>query len=353
MSAGSQVYASSQVFAKRRTTTRLGYIGLIDAAPLLVAEAFGVFSKHGLSVQLSREVGWATIREKVIFGELEAAHALSTLPFVATLGLGSPQVPCLTAFMLSRGGNAIILSDELRRRGVKDKASLKLDVENRKAFRKYTLATPYSCSPHQFHLREWLKSAEIDTEEDVELVTLPPAQMCRNLSAGTIDGFCAGEPWGSLAVADKIGWCPVNSEDLSPLHPEKALIVKESFAEHFEEEHAALIRALLEACEICEDPTQVKKIAKILSDRRRVNCPIPLIERCLLSIYDYGLDRVEKRPRFLTFHSENCNRPAEEDSLWVLSRIVSSYGNAMPATDPGVMKRVFRSDIFDSIVGSG
>lgn len=337
-----------RVISRRRTTTRIGYIGLVDAAPILVAEAYGIFEKYGLSVALSREVGWATIREKIMFGELEAAHALSTLPFVTTIGQGSPAVQCVSAVVLSRGGNSIVLSEEIRRRGVKNKESLKLDVENRKAFRRYKFATVYGCSPHNFHLREWLESANIDPENDVELVTLPPAQMCRNLAAGTIDGFCAGEPWGSRAIAEKIGWAVVNSEDLYPRHPEKVLMVKRDFTEQYPEEHSSLVAALVEGCALCEDPSQRLRIADLLSDKKRVNCPAHLIEQCLSPSYNYGLGRVENRPHFLSFYSNNSNRPQDTDTEWVLSRMQRMCDNSIQGERLQQMLQVFRPDLFDA-----
>lgn len=344
----SDAIAMPRLVSKRRTAIRIGYIGLVDAAPLLVADAFGLFESKGLNVSLNREVGWATIREKVLFGELEAAHALSTLPFVATLGLGSPTIPCVSGMVISRGGNAVVLSEELRHRGVKSKESLKMDVENRKAFRKYKIATVYACSPHNFHLREWLLSADIDPETDVELVTLPPAQMCRNLAAGTIDGFCAGEPWASRAISEKIGWSPVNSEDLTPGHPEKVLMVREDYAAEHIEENVAMISAIVEACALCEDPAQRGRIAELLSDRKRVNCSAALLDQCLSPTFNYGLGRVENRPGFLRFYANESTRPLESDTDWVLDRLGMSCSKAAEASKMEKARKVLRPDLYDA-----
>lgn len=347
----SAVVPLPRIGLKPRTPTRIGYIGLVDAAPLLVAEHFGLFAKMGLNVRLSREVGWATIRDKVLFGELEAAHALSSLPFVTTLGLGVPEVPCVSGIILSRGGNAVVLSEALRQRGVTSKESLKVDVDNRKAFRKYKLATVYPYCSHNFHLREWLSSAQIDPETDVELVTLPQAQMFPNLVAGTIDGFCVGEPWVSRAITDKIGWSPVNSEDLSPGHPEKVLMVRRDFAEEHEEENAAMIAALVEACALCEDPSQRSRIAELLSDRKRVNGPVELLEGCLSSTFNYGFGRVERRPGFLRFHSGESTRPLASDTNWVLTRLSQACWGKIDAVALDRAKRVLREDLYDSALG--
>ncbi|MEZ0386493.1 MAG: ABC transporter substrate-binding protein, partial [Verrucomicrobium sp.] len=58
---------------------RIGFIALADCAPLLVADELGYFKKHGVEVELSREVGWATIREKILYGQLDAAHSIAGL----------------------------------------------------------------------------------------------------------------------------------------------------------------------------------------------------------------------------------------------------------------------------------
>ncbi len=58
---------------------------LTDCAPLVMAQELGLFKKFGLNVVLNRELGWATIRDKVIYGELDAVHAVAGMPFAATL----------------------------------------------------------------------------------------------------------------------------------------------------------------------------------------------------------------------------------------------------------------------------
>src|SRR6188768_2612694 len=111
------------------TTLRLGYVPLNDAAPLIMARELGLFEKHGLSVELSREVGWATIRDKVLYGELEAAHSVAGLVLACTLGVGSIPRHCLTGLVLNLHGNAVTLSDTLYQRGLRDGLSLRAEIE--------------------------------------------------------------------------------------------------------------------------------------------------------------------------------------------------------------------------------
>lgn len=336
--------------SKRRTVTRLGFVSLVDAAPFFVAEDNGYFTKHGLNVILNREVGWATIREKILYGELEAAHSICPMPVAASLGVNSIAIPCVSGMILNRGGNAIILSHDLWKRGVHDAASFKQDIANRRHFRKYILATVFPCSTHAFILRDWLRTAGIDSETDVQLVTLPPSQMCRNLAAGTIDGFCAGEPWTSVAISQEIGWSPATSVDIAPNHPEKALMVKEEFAYQHHEEHLAIIAALYEACAYCDDAENHESIARSMASRGRVNCDASLIMSCLSSRFDYGMGRVESNPEYLTFNKFETNRPSEAHADWVINQFASFCPGIDTSLLKSLKKRVFREDIYDEAI---
>src|SRR5436305_2000232 len=111
-----------------RPTFRVGFVPLTDCAPLVMAQELGLYKKYGLRVALSRELGWATVRDKIVHRELDAAHALAAMPVAATLGLGSVAADCLTAMVLNLNGNAITLSNELWARGVRDGASLREEI---------------------------------------------------------------------------------------------------------------------------------------------------------------------------------------------------------------------------------
>src|SRR6185436_10514405 len=102
-------------------------------APFAAADHLGLFAQLGLRVELHREIGWATIREKIIYGELEAAHAPAPMLWSAQLGLGCPPCEVLTALVLNLHGNALTLSNTLREAGVRDAASLRAHVRSRRA----------------------------------------------------------------------------------------------------------------------------------------------------------------------------------------------------------------------------
>ena len=115
--------------AARSKLLRVGFVPLSDCAPIVMAHELGFFAKYRLEVKLKREIGWASIRDKIIYGELDAAHALATMPFAASLGLGSVRCECVTGLVLNLHGNAITLSNELWKLGVRDAQSLRREIE--------------------------------------------------------------------------------------------------------------------------------------------------------------------------------------------------------------------------------
>jgi two-component system, oxyanion-binding sensor len=183
---------------KNRRSIRLGFVPLVDCAPLVIAFEHGYFQKYGLDVELSREIGWATIRDKIAYGELEAAHALAPMAVALTAGIGCAPIPCLTGLILNSHGNAITLSDDLWQRGVRTAADFAKVIRQSRDVKTYTLAVVFPHSSHHFLLRQWLKSGGINPDKDVRIVVVPPPQMMPNLVGGTIDGYCVGEPWNSL-----------------------------------------------------------------------------------------------------------------------------------------------------------
>jgi ABC-type nitrate/sulfonate/bicarbonate transport system substrate-binding protein len=156
-------------------------------------------------VKLKRELGWATVRDKINYGELEAAHALAAMPVTTTLGLGSIPCDCLTALVLNLNGNAITLSNDLWKRGVRDGETLRAEIKRSPRAKVLTFGVVFPFSSHRHLLRKWLASHGIDPERDVRIVVVPPPQMAANLKAGHLDGFCVGEPWNSVTVQSRAG----------------------------------------------------------------------------------------------------------------------------------------------------
>ncbi len=329
-----------------RPTLRVGFLALTDAAPFIVAQELGFFAKRQLRVDLTREIGWATIREKILYGELDAAHAPAPMLWSAQLGVGCPPCDVLTALVLNLHGNALTLSRALWDAGVRDAAALRTLVRERRARSPLTLGVVFHFSSHHLMLRDWLRGAGLDPDRDVRIVVVPPAQMFRNLAAGTIDGYCAGEPWNSFAVREGAGWCPTWSAVAQPGLVEKVLMVTRRFAESRPAEHVALVAALTEACAWCDEPQHGERLAELLADARHLNLPARVITPALTGRFDCGNGRVEHVPDFLVFHRGEANVPTVARAT-ALQDALTAAGLLSPAliADPELPRRLFREDL--------
>lgn len=330
---------------------RVGFVPLTDCAPLVMAQELGLFKKYGLQVILSRELGWATVRDKIVHGELDAAHALAAMPLAATLGLGSAPVECLTALVLNLHGNAITLSTNLWKRGVRDGSSLREAVRAARREKVFTFGVVFSFSSHRHLLRKWLSTHGIDPERDVRLVVVPPPQMLANLKAGHLDGFCVGEPWNSAAVQARAGWIAGTSAELDPGHPEKVLMVRSDFAEKHSEEHVALIAALMEACEFCDQRENHSEILAILARPEYVGVPQSALRHGLGGGMDFGHNTERSVSDFCLFYQNDANEPSGDKAAWVFNLVRNSGLCPDPtAISFAIGRKFFRTDIYNQAV---
>jgi ABC-type nitrate/sulfonate/bicarbonate transport system substrate-binding protein len=325
---------------------RLGFLALTDAAPLIAAQELGCFARRGLSVELCREVGWATIRDKVTYGELDAAHAPAPMLWATHLGLGCAPSDVCTAFIFNLHGNAITLSTRLWEAGVRDAGSLREEALRRRGENKLMFGIVFPHSMHHVLLRQWLLAARIDPERDVRIAVVPPAQMFRNLTACTLDGYCAGEPWNTLAVQQGQGWCPAWSAALAPGHVEKVLLVRTAFAERRKAEHAALVAALTEAAAWCDLPANRADLARMLAAPAYLNLSTEVIEPALLGRFSPQPGRTEHVPDFLVFHQGDANAPTPARAATLQQELVAAGLVPRSSLHPGLPHRLFREDLF-------
>ena len=326
---------------------RLGFVPLIDCAPLVMAQELGLFAKYGLSVHLSREIGWATIRDKIIYGELDAAQALAAMPFAATFGLGSVECECVTGLVLNLNGNGITLSKDLWACGVRDAGTLRPHIDHHRGRRILTFGVVFPFSSHNYLLRKWLADGGIDPDNDVRIVVVPAPLMFENLKSGHLDGYCVGEPWNTVAVRAGIGWCAATSLKLAPFHPEKVLMVRRHFAEENERQHRGLIAAILEACAFCDSPENRDQIVRTLASPGFVNVGVEALRGSLQDCFDLGNGRVESLPDFHVFSRQEANEPTSEKAAWILRHLFAGVTvKNRPVNKSESSAHVFRSDLF-------
>lgn len=332
----SAVMASGSIRSGRKPL-RVGFVPLNDCAPLAVANELGFFRRFGVEVELSRELGWATIRDKLAYGELEAAHAPCGLPASLAAGENCAPTDTVAALVLSVNGNAVTLSEGLWEAGVRDAATMQAFLASRRGGDPLTFGIVSPCSTHGYLLRRWLRQAGAQIERDVRFVVAPPPQMPANLAAGHLDGFCAGEPWNSVAVARREGWIAATSADLAPGHPEKVLAARADFAARQPEEHLRLVAALREACAVCDDLARVAEVVEILRLRRYVGQPAEILRRGFPGEFDLGHGRRALSPDFVRFERGNANAPTPERAAWTARCVGPAGAGSAP---------LFRMDLY-------
>ncbi|MBI3877189.1 MAG: ABC transporter substrate-binding protein [Verrucomicrobia bacterium] len=330
----------------KTSALRVGFVALNDCAPLVMARELGLYEQYGLRVILRRESSWERIRDKIIHGELDAAHAPGAIPFATSAGLDCEPCPCVAGLVLNLQGNAITLSSGLWEHGVRDASTMREEIHRSWGRMTYTFGVVFPYSSQHFLLRQWLKSAGINPDTDVCTVVIPPQQMFPNLKLGYLDGYCVGEPWTSVAVQAGAGFCAATSVELAPLHPEKVLMVRRDFADERAEEHERLIAALLEACAFCDHPEHRRHLSECLAQPQYVNAPADCVRAGLVGPFDYGRAGREPVPDLNIFHRHRANEPTDERAAWIMERITDVLQNSTLARSP-MLKNVFRRDVFE------
>lgn len=341
---------------RRREPIRLGFLPASDCAPLVYAHEAGLFEKYELDVELLRETSWSNVRDKVVQGDLDAAQAPATLPFLANIGLESDPCACVSGLVLSLQGNAIALSTRLWDEGVRDAVTLRERIYKRWGKRTYTFGVAFPFSPQEMLLRHWLQSAGVLPEVEVRIVGIPPTQLFPTLKLGYIDGFCAGEPWASLATQAGVAKCVATSRELAPLHPEKVLMVRQSFAIGRADEHERLLAALIEACAFCDQPQNRLVFSDMLAHPHYVNAPAEALRAGLAGPFEWATHQAQDFFDLTIFHRHNANDPSDEKARWLMERLhgllETSFFKRQNFGRTPVLKNVFRRDIYERAVAA-
>jgi nitrate/nitrite transport system ATP-binding protein len=326
----------------------IGFIPLTDCAPLVIAKEKGIFAAYGLDeVTLHREPSWKTIMEGVASQRLDAAQMVAGMPLSMTLGMGgAASVSIVTALVLSRNGNAITLSKRLYDQGVRSLADFKAVIEQTPD-KVHTLGIVHPASMHNLMLRYWLAAGGIDPDLDVNLIVIPPPQMVANLMAGNIDGYCVGEPWNTRAIQEGLGFAIATDLDIWPGHPEKVLGVREDWVNQYPQTHIALVKALLDACEYCDDRRNRAEIAELLAQPQYVGAALEHIRPGLIDPY-LSVPGGEPQPllRYNQFFVNRSACPERAEGLWVLTQLARWGITTFPKNWVEVIERTRRVDLY-------
>lgn len=328
---------------------RIGFVPLIDAAPLVAAQELGLFERHGVRVSLERQIGWANVRDKLTYGHLDAGHALLGMPISSVLSGDWVGEPLISVMALGAGGNAITLSRPLVERGIRSAATLARWIQDTRTAgprprtgdqdstrRKPTLAHVFGCSMHHYLLRDWLSAAGIDPDVDVVLCVIPPEQMASHMHHGHLDGYCVGEPYNTLAERNGFGTVVTPTADILPDHPEKVLSVTKVWAAAHGPAVVAMIKALLEACAWCEAEHNQDALAEMLSAEQYIGLPKNILIASLKLDRSIGVSarQTSLRPADWKMRSFSVDRtfPSSTHAAWITEQMIR-WGHASSVID--------------------
>jgi nitrate/nitrite transport system substrate-binding protein len=305
--------------APEKKEVKVGFIPLTDCASVVIASVMKFDEKYGIKIVPSKEASWAAVRDKLVNGELDAAHVLYGLVYGVQQGIGGPKKDMAVLCTLNNNGQAITLSNQLRDKGAVDGPSLKALIAKEK--REYTFAQTFPTGTHAMWLYYWLAANGIHPFNDVKTIVVPPPQMVANMRVGNMDGYCVGEPWGNRAIYDKIGFTAITTQDIWKDHPEKVLGASAEFVAQNPNTARAMIAAVIEASQYIDTMSNRKKVAEIIADKSYVNCPVDVIDQRLEGVYDNGIGKKWNDANYMKFYNDGAvNFPYLSDGMWFLTQ---------------------------------
>ncbi len=306
--------------APEKKEVRIGFIPLTDCSSVVMAAVNEFDKKYGIRIIPSKEASWAAVRDKLVNGELDAAHVLYGLVYGVHLGIGGPKKDMAVLMSLNHNGQAITLSNQLKEKGAVDGASLKKLIATDK--REYTFAQTFPTGTHAMWLYYWLAAHDINPFKDVKTITVPPPQMVANMRVGNMDGFCVGEPWNNRAIMDRIGFTAVTTQDIWTDHPEKVLGTTADFVAKNPNTARAMTAAIIEAGRwIDASLANRRKTAETVASKAYVNTDMDVILERMLGRYSNGLGKSWDDRNYMKFYNEGAvNFPYLSDGMWFLTQ---------------------------------
>ncbi|MCU0806020.1 MAG: ABC transporter substrate-binding protein [Burkholderiales bacterium] len=306
--------------APEKKEVKVGFIPLTDCASVVMAAALGIDEKYGIKIVPTKEASWASVRDKLINGDIDAAHVLYGLVYGVQMGVGGPRRDMAVLMTLNNNGQAITLSKKLADKGAVDGASLAALMK--KEAREYTFAQTFPTGTHAMWLYYWLAANGVNPMKDIKVITVPPPQMVANMRVGNMDGYCVGEPWNHRAIADGIGITAITTQDIWKDHPEKVLGATAEFVQKYPNTARALTAAVIEAGKWIDASLSNRlKMAETIAAPAYVNTSVDVINQRILGRYQNGLGKTWDDPNHMKFYGDGAvTFPYYSDGMWFLTQ---------------------------------
>jgi nitrate/nitrite transport system substrate-binding protein len=363
-----------------------GFIKLTDMAPLAIAKEKGFFEDEGLFVSVEAQSNWKNVLDRVIDGQLDGSHMLAGQPIAAGAGFGR-QAELVTAFSMDLNGNAITVSNDVWSKmkpnvpkdadgkpihPIKADALKPVITEYKNKGNAFKMGMVFPVSTHNYEIRYWLAAAGINPGmytadnvqgqigADVLLSVTPPPQMPATLEAGTIYGYCVGEPWNQQAVFKGIGVPVVTNYDIWKNNPEKVFVMTKKFVDENPNTAIAITKALIRAGKWLDEPRNRPEAVKILSMPQYVGADEVVLANSMTGTFEFEKGDKREMPDFNVFYKYNATYPFYSDGIWFLTQM-RRWGQIPNSKPEGwyseTIKKIYRPDIWkkaaDLLVAEG
>ena len=341
------------------TGTRLGYIALTDAAPLVIAKEKGFFTKHGLpDMDIAKQASWGAMRDNMALGTkangIDGGHILRPKTHLYATGKvmqNSQPLPMYTLLNLNEDCQAISVSNEFKDQKAGLNAGVLKDAfaAKKAAGKDVKVAMTFPGGTHDLWMRYWLAAGGIDPDKDVSTIVVPPPQMVANMKVGTMDAFCVGEPWNEQLVNQGIGYTALTTGELWARHPEKILGMRADWVDANPKATLAILMAVMEAQAWCEKMENKQEMAEIIGRRQWFNVPVADIIGRLKGDINYGNGREAKGTKlFMKFWGDKgeSSYPWKSLDSWFIAENIR-WGKFDPTLDiKALVDKTNRSDLW-------
>ena len=280
------------------STISLGFIPILEAAPLVIGVEKGFFAKHGLNVNLTKQANWGAARDNVVLGSagggIDGGQWQLPMPQMISEGAitNGKKVPMYVLAMLMSQGNGIAASNQVKDGNLSVNLSQTspgfFDKFNQKEGRKFKAAYTFAKANQEIWIRYWLAGNGVDPDKAVELLKVPAPETLQGMKNGTMEAFSTGDPWPSRIAKDNIGYLAAITAQIWKSHPEEYLAVRADWVDKHPKAAVALLKGLMEAQMWLDKPENKDEAAKILSSRKWYNVPLPVLQESLKGQYKIG-----------------------------------------------------------------
>ena len=371
--------AGAEVGPPEKEDLKFGFIKLTDMAPLAIAYEKHFFEDEGLYVTLEAQANWKVLLDGVIDGQLDGAHMLAGQPLAATIGFGT-QAHVITPFSMDLNGNAITVSNAVweQMRGhvpadAEGKPAHPIKADALKpvvdAYRQrgaaFNMGMVFPVSTHNYELRYWLAAGGLhpgyyapargdisgQLQADVLLSVTPPPQMPATLEAGTIHGYCVGEPWNQQAVFKGIGVPVITDYEIWKNNPEKVFGITAEFAERYPNTTVRMVKALIRAAHWLDanDNANRPEAVRYLAQPQYVGADQEVIANSMTGTFEYEKGDQRPIPDFNVFFRYHATYPYYSDAVWYLTQM-RRWGQIADSKPDDwyqeVAKKVYRPDLY-------